>query len=243
MSKHHEDLVHVTRDLLLLVGLKVPLSHIRKWSDWQLEAAGNFAAKSHLAASDNPVRVPPKPGFLKNYSAPKEGAGMSRSLTAVQLLTAIRLEDPYLWEKICEFRFTSFQKEAAVSRKDNHRELLCRVARIAPTQDHNLQGQQAAFSGMYEALEAIEPFLPSELSVRRNAEVNGGEASAFHRAAQKSHQALALVRAGMELSVAGPNRERPQRLFYPVVDAANDDGRPTALNCIPESGGAGCQSR
>jgi hypothetical protein len=58
---------HVTRDLLLLVGIRVSLFSIRCWSRNEVEAAKKWAAKMHLYASDNIVRVPPKPEFLKRY--------------------------------------------------------------------------------------------------------------------------------------------------------------------------------
>ncbi len=55
--------IHITQDLLLLVCIKVPLSRIRSWTPQQVEAAEKWAASVHLRASDNIVRVPPKPKF------------------------------------------------------------------------------------------------------------------------------------------------------------------------------------
>ncbi len=55
---------HVTQDLLLLVSINVSLRTIRGWTKRQVEAAEKWAASVHLEASDNIVRVPPKPKFL-----------------------------------------------------------------------------------------------------------------------------------------------------------------------------------
>jgi hypothetical protein len=63
--------VRVTRDLLMLVGLEVPLTHILRWTAKQREQAEEWASKSHLRASDNIVRVPVKPAFLNRYSRPE----------------------------------------------------------------------------------------------------------------------------------------------------------------------------
>ena len=55
---------HITQNLLLLVSVHVTLRTIRKWTPAQVEAAEKWAAACHLRASDNVVRIPPKPGFL-----------------------------------------------------------------------------------------------------------------------------------------------------------------------------------
>ena len=52
---------------------------------------------------------------------------------------------------------------------------------------------------LIEALRGLEPFLPSHEDIHNNAARNGGQASAFHLAALKAHNAL----AGTELSVDG----------------------------------------
>ena len=57
----------ITRDLLLLVGIKVTFAAIREWKPSQIEAAEEWAAAMHLRASDNIVRVPPRPRFLTKY--------------------------------------------------------------------------------------------------------------------------------------------------------------------------------
>ena len=81
------------------------------------------------------------------------------------------------------------------------------------------------------ALEAFLPFLPSEQDIRANAERNGGVPSEFHLAAKRARAAIALAHAGMELSVAGPN-PRGVSVLLPGCHVPNDDGRPTALNCV-----------
>jgi len=64
------ELLRITRDLLLLADLKVPLVDIREWGGWEIEQAEEWAAAVHGRASDNIIRVPAKPGFLKKYSPP-----------------------------------------------------------------------------------------------------------------------------------------------------------------------------
>jgi hypothetical protein len=51
----------VLRDLLGLAGREAPLRVLRSWSREQRAQAQAWAAKVHLAASDNPVRVPSMP--------------------------------------------------------------------------------------------------------------------------------------------------------------------------------------
>jgi hypothetical protein len=59
---------HVTRDLLLLVGLKVPLVVIRDWSGWEREQAERWASACIARASDNThVRIAPRPRCLAAY--------------------------------------------------------------------------------------------------------------------------------------------------------------------------------
>jgi hypothetical protein len=70
MSRIEE--LRVTRDLLLLADLKVPLIDLKKWSGWQFEQAEAWAAAVYNRAADNGNRVPPKPSFLKKYSPPKQ---------------------------------------------------------------------------------------------------------------------------------------------------------------------------
>lgn len=77
-------------------------------------------------------------------------------MRAVQLLTAIRLHQPELWERICEFSATSFQNEAVVSREDTtvFQELPCRVEECIRRQDQEAS-QQSASSGILQ--ERSEP--------------------------------------------------------------------------------------
>lgn len=63
---NHDDL-HSLADLLLLVGVKVDASDVAEWTVHQQNLASDWAAKTHLRASDNPVRVPPMPEFLKRF--------------------------------------------------------------------------------------------------------------------------------------------------------------------------------
>lgn len=53
--------VNTLRDLLALVSVSVSLRNLRRWSDEERALAEQWAAKSHLRASDNIVRVPPRP--------------------------------------------------------------------------------------------------------------------------------------------------------------------------------------
>jgi hypothetical protein len=62
--------LRVTRDLLLVADLKVPIVDIEQWGGLEIEQAEAWATAVHSRASDNPDRVPPKPGFLKKYSPP-----------------------------------------------------------------------------------------------------------------------------------------------------------------------------
>jgi hypothetical protein len=57
----------ITRDLLLLVDVKVPLVVIREWSGWERQQANDWAGAVHAHASDNNNRVPPLPRCLKAY--------------------------------------------------------------------------------------------------------------------------------------------------------------------------------
>lgn len=60
-----------THDLLLLTHLhEVPLPVIESWSQRQLNQAERWAGLTHLGASDNPVKVPPMPDFLKPWEPP-----------------------------------------------------------------------------------------------------------------------------------------------------------------------------
>jgi hypothetical protein len=54
-------------DLLGLVGITADPDDISEWTKHQQEQASKWAAKTHLSASDNNVRVPPMPAFLELY--------------------------------------------------------------------------------------------------------------------------------------------------------------------------------
>jgi hypothetical protein len=57
----------VLASLLALVDVDVPRVKILGWTRQQRERAFAWAGAAHLSASDNPVRVPPKPKFLKAF--------------------------------------------------------------------------------------------------------------------------------------------------------------------------------
>lgn len=59
---------NVVRDLLLLVSVEVTPALVEGWSEEQRKAAGNWALRVHLKASDNnTVRVPEKPSFVPDF--------------------------------------------------------------------------------------------------------------------------------------------------------------------------------
>lgn len=74
---------------------------------------------------------------------------------------------------------------------------------------------------LIEALRGLEPFLPSHEDIHNNAARNGGQASAFHLAALKAHNAL----AGTELSVNVPDPKTGDLSYLSQVRAA-DGARP-----------------
>lgn len=53
----------ITQDILILASYKVTLKEIRSWSPERRERIEKWAAAVHLRASDNIVRVPPRPRF------------------------------------------------------------------------------------------------------------------------------------------------------------------------------------
>ncbi len=59
----------VTADLLGLVGISVSSEIVSVWTEEQVQAAEDWAAAAHLEASDNDVKAPPMPGFLRPYGA------------------------------------------------------------------------------------------------------------------------------------------------------------------------------
>lgn len=61
------------QDLLLLVDVDVPIGGIVGWTDDQMRAAEKWAGRVHLSASDNPVRVPPMPEFLRPFCKEHHG--------------------------------------------------------------------------------------------------------------------------------------------------------------------------
>lgn len=55
-------------DILAMCDVKVTPEELKTWSQEQIDAAGDWAARAYLRASDNDdVVVPPKPEFLKAY--------------------------------------------------------------------------------------------------------------------------------------------------------------------------------
>jgi hypothetical protein len=74
-ERHARD-VRDTRDVLLLVGLRMPLVTLRKWPRRDLHRALLWAGREHLHASDNPVRRLPRPSFLPHPCAMQVGRGI-----------------------------------------------------------------------------------------------------------------------------------------------------------------------
>lgn len=69
--------VRSLQDILLLVDEYVTLRVLRTWTPRQRRAALVWAGKTHLRASDNPVRVPPKPRCLRGAKrTPRRWGGM-----------------------------------------------------------------------------------------------------------------------------------------------------------------------
>jgi hypothetical protein len=68
----------VTVDTLLcLADAPAPMEVILSWSEEQLVAAGDWALRVHLRASDNLNRVPPKPDHVGAVECSREGYGDS----------------------------------------------------------------------------------------------------------------------------------------------------------------------
>lgn len=62
----------VTQDILTLVGLAVTLKEIKSWSNEKRLKIEKWAGACHLRASDNIIRIPPKPRFKsKPFKYPK----------------------------------------------------------------------------------------------------------------------------------------------------------------------------
>lgn len=60
-----EFLADITRDLLLMVDVDVPVETIQSWTPRQVEQAEQWAAAVYTSASDlMGVRIPPRPSFL-----------------------------------------------------------------------------------------------------------------------------------------------------------------------------------
>jgi len=55
---------HQLRDLLGLIGYRVTLRTIASWPMAKRVAGEVYAVRVHLRASDNPVRVPPRPAWM-----------------------------------------------------------------------------------------------------------------------------------------------------------------------------------
>lgn len=59
-----EDLESLQILLLLVLDKKVSLKTIKEWTDTERAAVEKWASACYLRASDNNVRVPPKPACL-----------------------------------------------------------------------------------------------------------------------------------------------------------------------------------
>lgn len=68
LIKRREEAAHYTpdlvRDMLSLASVSVSLVEIEGWSFEQRKEATLWAAKEHLAASDNPIKRGKRPAFL-----------------------------------------------------------------------------------------------------------------------------------------------------------------------------------
>lgn len=62
LKMENED-IQATQDLLGLVSLRVSAKEIKSWSTSRRLKIEHWAAKVYLRASDNNVRIPPKPKF------------------------------------------------------------------------------------------------------------------------------------------------------------------------------------
>lgn len=67
-ADHEKAAFPVLRDMLLLVSRRLPRATFRAWTANQRKAAENWAALSHLSASDNPVKVPAMPACVKRLA-------------------------------------------------------------------------------------------------------------------------------------------------------------------------------
>jgi hypothetical protein len=56
--------LHQLRDLLGLIGYSVTLQALRAWPLAKRVQAEVYAVRARLRASDNPVRVPPRPAWM-----------------------------------------------------------------------------------------------------------------------------------------------------------------------------------
>ncbi len=63
--------------ILALVCCDVSLHEVATWRPEQKLAAENWAIKTLLKASDNPVRVPPMPEILKPFYDPMGGENLA----------------------------------------------------------------------------------------------------------------------------------------------------------------------
>ena len=58
-----------TVDLLGLVGVDVYEEDVAQWTEEQVKEAENWASAAYLSASDNTLKMPPKPKFLEEETA------------------------------------------------------------------------------------------------------------------------------------------------------------------------------
>lgn len=75
----------VTSSLLLLVGIDAPVRLVATWTDDHVRDAEKWAGAVHLKASDNIVRVPPRPCFLPEPWSGPGGTETKLAAPAVQL--------------------------------------------------------------------------------------------------------------------------------------------------------------
>ena len=67
----------VLRDLLALIGYSASLRTIARWPVAKRVEAEVYAVRVHLRASDNPVRVPPRPAWMPDpWKGRKQGRGI-----------------------------------------------------------------------------------------------------------------------------------------------------------------------
>lgn len=64
----------MVESLLLLVAVDIEAGVVARWTPDQLQQAGDWALRTHLRASDNTNRVPPRPEFVPDFRPLNAGA-------------------------------------------------------------------------------------------------------------------------------------------------------------------------